>query len=776
MNAPWAVLSAILSVAPLAVCAAPAVFDRPAGTVWQDGLYLGNGRHGVLAYQPAHLEWVINRHDLSDRRVPVCEYATHAEIMGRVRTNAVRNVLFLEDERRRMKGADGLNATVSAAILRVRFWNGVGWSAPAVPACRQVLDTERGELLERMEAPVLSPQALTCVPHDPDVVAIRLSDADSAERPVVIELARPDDPRMTVPAVFTADDGMVSFEQKMPFGDTYAVALHAPGATADLKFGSIGRLRAKGRLDLYVAVRASRTTPDPLAAARAAVRQAASLGFDAVRQANAGWWRDFWRKGGRCVFASEPEIDRLWRYSCFALAGQFAAAPMPALNGLTFGPLDGGEPGVGAHAYVHDQNAQIPLLPSLPVNQGWAVRTFAETYLAVLPELRRRTREQFGADGVCLPVAMNADGVEYPMGGYRYSLCGSAYAGLVLARAWRFMRDEDMLRTCLYPLLREFLAFYVSTSAVDDRGVRHTLWSVPPEIHTGTRDDLATLACLKPCLEVAVEASERFGCDADERAVWKDWLAHYPPFARQSGGGWWGGPEIPDDHYAFGGHLFYPFFPAESCLDAEAARRTLAFTVTNGVEWSWTTGVPHADHEWTALYTGVARQRLNPPADGWQALQDFRRWFVKSNGLVAHNAVIVTNLTHAAMQDNLRRAPCRWLRGADGIVREFGRGHGFDVTPDPAAKALACPVLEGSASLLLLATETLLQSWGGTIRLFPCVPPGFTGEFENLRAEGGRLVSAKMENGRLVSWRVTEPETGGEARPAAVVCGGERLQ
>ena len=107
MNAPWAVLSAFLSAAPLAVCAASAVFERPAGTVWQDGLYLGNGRHGVLAYQPAHLEWVINRHDLSDRRVPVCEYATHAEVMGRVRTNAVRNVLFLEDERRRMRGGMG---------------------------------------------------------------------------------------------------------------------------------------------------------------------------------------------------------------------------------------------------------------------------------------------------------------------------------------------------------------------------------------------------------------------------------------------------------------------------------------------------------------------------------------------------------------------------------------------------------------------------------------------------------------------------------------------
>lgn len=755
---------------------AGAVFERLAGSTWQDGLFLGNGRLGVIAYQPSHLEWVVNRHDVIDRRVPACSYATHAEIMSTVLTNAVRNVLFLDDERRRLKGAKGLNATVSAALLRVRFWNGVGWSAPALPSCRQSLDMERGELLLQMDAPALAPQARTIVSHDPDVVAIRLSEVDAPQRPAVIELARPEDPRMAQPAVFVATNGLVAFEQRLPFGDTYAVALYAPGAAADLKFGSVGRLKTKGSQDLFLAVRASRTGNDPLAAAREAVMKAASSGFESLRSANASWWQDFWQRGGRADFASEPEIDVLWHYSCFALAGQFGAAPMPALNGLTYGPLDGGEPGVGANAYVHDQNAQIPLLPLLPVNQAWAVRSFAETYLAVLPELRRRTREQFDSDGVCLPVAMNADGVEYPMGGYRYSLCGSAYAGLVLARAWRFTRDENLLRTHLYPLLKEFISFYVATSTVDENGLRHTLWSVPPEIFTGTHDDLATLACLKPCLEVAVEASERMECDAAERAVWKDWLSRYPPFARQSGGGWWGGPEIPDDHYMYGGHLFYPFFPAESCLDADAAQRTLGYAVTNGVEWSWSTGRPHADHEWTALYAGVTRQRLNSSADGWQALQDFRQLFVKPNGLVAHNAVFVTNMTHAALAENLRRAPRRLLRGADGALREFGRGHGLDVTPNPAARRLACPVLEGSASLLLLSTETLLQSWGGMIRLFPCVPAEFSGSFEGLRAEGGWLVSAKMERGRLLSWSVKDPATGLPAQNVKVVFRGEALQ
>lgn len=35
------------------------------------------------------------------------------------------------------------------------------------------------------------------------------------------------------------------------------------------------------------------------------------------------------------------------------------------------------------------------------------------------------------------------------------------------------------------------------------------------------------------------------------------------------------------------------------------------------------------------------------------------------------------------------------------------------------------------------------------------VPPDFTGAFENFRAEDGSVVSARMENGRIVSQSIT---------------------
>lgn len=735
-----------------AVVAGDYVFERTAGAVWQDGLYVGNGSHGVMAYAPAHLEWVVNKNDVFDRRVSPCNYVPHKDVMEYIRTNAVKSVSYLCDLETRDesgKTADGLTSSITPAVLRMRFWDGVGWSAPAVPRTDQRIDMMRGELTEEMRSPAITPQAITIVPRAHDVVAIRLCNPSNPGLRAIAEITRPEDPRLGSPPVFEIDGDVVSFEQRLPYGDSYSVAICATGKGGMTQRGMVARLRGDCRRDFFLAVR--RTRKDAVDA----VRAAAAAGFDALRDENAAWWRDFWEQGATADFSSEPEIDRNWKYSLFALAGQFGAIPMPALNGLAYGPLDAGVAGVGSNCYVHDQNVQIPVLPFFPLNHCGFARTFASTYAACMDELKRRTKEVFGpqAEGAYLPLNMNPEGVEHPIRHYRYTLCGGAYSGLVLAKAWQHSRDPGLLKD-VYPVLKEFIRFYTSTMTRDKDGTCHFIWSVPPEIFSGSRDELAVVACLKPCLETAIEGAALLKTDAQEAALWKDILAHYPPFAKQSGGGWWGGPEIPDDHYMYGGHLFYPFFPAESNLDRDTAEKTLAYTWTNAVEIAWTTDEPHPNHEWSAFYTGTARMRLHDPADGWKAMTDFLSWFGKPNGLFSHNPIIVTDMTPEKMLANKRRLPPLRLRGADGRVSEWGRGGGLDITPNRDAKRLACSVLEGGAAFLHLATETLMQSWSGEIRLFPCVPPGFTGRFSRFRAKGGYLVSAEMRNGRVVDFTV----------------------
>lgn len=729
------------------------VIERDAGAVWQDGMFIGNGSHGVLAYAPSHLEWVINKNDVFDRRVAPCDYTPHSDVMEYVRTNSVASVAYLAGSDRRdaaAVGGDVLTSSISAAILRIRFWGGVGWNAPAVPLVRQRLDMAEGALHKEMTSPALSPQATTIVHRERDVVAVRLRDPSNANRLAVIEMSRPEDPRMKTPPAFSVDGDVVSFEQRLPYGDSYAVAMLVAGGSAAECNGLSGRVRVSGAHDVFIAVRPTR------AEAVAAVRDAGKATFDALRDGNAAWWRRFWKDGGRATFVSEPEIDRNWKHSLFALAGQFGAVPMPALNGLVYGPLDSGCAGVGSNCYVHDQNVQIPLMPFFPVNRCSFVRPFVATYAACMDELKRRTAEMFGKDvrGAYLPLNMNAMGVEHPIGEYRYTLCGGAYSGLILSQAWRYSRDVALLKE-MYPVLKEFIRFYTDTMTKDENGTYHFVWSVPPEIFTGTKDELAIVACLKTCLETAIEAAQTLKTDESDIALWKDVLAHYPAFARHSGGGWWGGPDIPDDHYMYGGHLFYPFFPAEANLDRDVAERTLAYTWTNAVEIAWTTDEPHPNHEWSAFYTGTARMRLHDSADGWKALTDFLGWFGKPNGLFSHNPVIVTDITRTQMAANVARLPPLVLRGTNGRRGVWGRGGGLDITANPDSKRLVCPVLEGGAAFLHMATESLLQSWGGEIRLFPCVPPKFTGRFENFLAQGGYVVSAEMKDGRLVDYSIS---------------------
>lgn len=747
-----------LTLATLAgLASADTVFVREtAGTTWQDGLFIGDGATGALGYAPAGLEWIINRNDVFDSRVFACDYTPHADVMACVKTNAGHSVAFLNgDERKTIRGpvdGDHLTLSLSAARLRIRFWPGVGWAMPSVPQTRQALDTQTGELLATMDAPTMRPKALSFVERSRDVMAVEIGEDGRSDRLAVVELERVDDVRYEGrPFAWTNETGVVAFSQRLPGGETCAVALATAGSPAFA--GRTAKLTLHGRQTLFLAVRTTRDAADPLAAAVAAVRGAAADGLARVRADNRDWWRNFWQKGARAAFDSEPAVDTQWHYSLYALASQFGATPMPALNGLTYGPVDGGNGGVGSNCYVHDQNVQIPMMPFFPLGHADFAETFVRTYEDALPELERRTREVFGIGGAYLPLNMNPLGREHPIADYRYTLCGGAYSGLILAQAWWYTHDEAILRR-VYPLLKAFVRFYTETMTRDADGTYHFIWSVPPEIFTGTKDDTTTIACLKPCLETAVEAAKRFGGDEKELALWQDILAHYPKITKHSEGGWWCGPEIPDDHYMYGGHLFYPFFPAECDTDAETAKKTLDYTWKYAVEISHETAEPHPVHEWSAFYTGMAATRLFGGERGWKAVADFMNGFAKPNGLFSHNPVLRTNLTPAQIAANVAKAPKVVRRNFNNELHLIGRGGADDLTYNPAAKAIVAPVLEGGAAFLMLSSEALCQSWGGAIRLFPSVPEGFTGRFENFRVHGGFAVSAEMKGGKVVDYRI----------------------
>lgn len=57
-------------------------------------------------------------------------------------------------------------------------------------------------------------------------------------------------------------------------------------------------------------------------------------------------------------------------------------------------------------------------------------------------------------------------------------------------------------------------------------------------------------------------------------------------------------------------------------------------------------------------------------------------------------------------------------------------------------------------SLPVVINECLMQSYDGTIRLFPNWPPEKNAEFHNLRAAGAFLVSAALEKGKVTGVKI----------------------
>lgn len=726
---------------------------------WTDGLFFGNGNLGVIAYAPSHLEWMINKTDVFDPTVPDSRYLAHSEVMKTVDSMERKNSLFMSPIEAVKGGCD--RKTMSAAILRLRFWKTVGWAAQTFPKISQRLSFFDGELEEFVDGHKLHPSLTMFAPPESNFFCLRIRNNGST-LPHVFEFQRPPDETLPFPE-WRIWENAVGFRQVLPGGkSSYAAVFYSAGIAHGASklvvetARTFSTVQQSGDADLFLAVRTSRDSADPLEAAFQDARSGAEKSFDSLRRMNRRHWHGFWNKSW-IDFGKYGTVQQYWTSGLYTLGSSFGKAPMPGLNGLAYGNSGITATGLSTQGYTHDQNAQIPAMPLFASNHCELLPVLADTYLNVKEELQRHTRKLFGCDGICLPLCMNQLGMEYPVAEYRYTLCGSAYTGMLLSRWWNTSMDRNALKKWIYPLLREFVLFYSSLMRRGADGVYHLDWSIPPEIFTMTRDDTAVLALLKPCLETAIRGAEILNMDSEHLPHWRDMLSHYPPLARHpESGGWFGGPDIPPEHFFFGGHLLYPFFPAESETIPEVAENTLRFIEQNALERSFTdsSGQWHFDYGWSAFLNSVVRMRLEKKKTTWNELNRFLELFGKENGLFSHNVnlILPSETTERNVRQNGIACPPRISEEGNWLKSRVPESH--CASPNPNAKRLSPSVFEGSAAFVFLSIEAVFQTWGGVIRLFPCMPKNFSGGFHRLLAPGAFEVSAQMKNGAVTEVRI----------------------
>ena len=95
-----------------------------------------------------------------------------------------------------------------------------------------------------------------------------------------------------------------------------------------------------------------------------------------------------------------------------------------------------------------------------------------------------------------------------------------------------------------------------------------------------------------------------------------------------------------------------------------------------------------------------------------------------------------------SMTDDAMKATKSWYKKHEqpnGLF--FQQGHGYYMSEQTAVGALI--------------NEFLLQSVGNIIRIFPCWPEDKDGNFTNLRAQGGFLVTAEQHGGKTTRLEIT---------------------
>ncbi len=481
------------------------------------------------------------------------------------------------------------------------------------------------------------------------------------------------------------------------------------------------------RLDL-----ALYTERDHAAPAAEAARVASALSRRPPGQMQAeseAFWKEFWSRSA--MELDDPELERLWYHNQYWLACCLRAGKVaPGL----FGNWTSGSIGTAWHGDYHmNYNTQQVFWGVFSSNHADQHLPYIDLVENLLPMAEATAKNHFGLPGAYFPHSaypVPSSVVPYPAPPWAYEICETPWTVQSLWWHYLYTQDEALLRR-IYRPLKEAALFITAYARRGADGKYHIQPTVSPENWGFTvdqrlnRDCIMDLALARFLLRAVEEASQKLGVDADDRRRWADLaenLAGYPMAGTPAGEVWLDVPDAPAGWIYNIPVTLAPVFPGEQIgLDSDArdlalARRTAATIRLEGGN--------------DIVYQPLIRARLGMLDLEW--FKDEVRYCRLPNGIV---------------NDRVRQTGGRY---ADDTNFDFMMRMG---------------VWTENLSLPAVLNECMLQSYSGTLRLFP--NPGKLGRarFRNLRARGAFLVSATWNGARVLPFEISS-EKGGVARIA----------
>jgi alpha-L-fucosidase 2 len=264
--------------------------------------------------------------------------------------------------------------------------------------------------------------------------------------------------------------------------------------------------------------------------------------------------------------------------------------------------------------------------------------------------------------------------------------------------------NDTRLRESIYPLLKKTFQVYIRTMIKGEDGKYRVPYSYSDEYGNAPETSM-NIAMARWGFATLIATAERLQIDDPQIPQWKDYLANMADYNIDETGIMIGKDMPFAKPHRHSSHLFgiFPFYSLNIEKDPERIplmkKSVQHFTALDGDNCMFKfTG---ASSLWASL------------GDGDEAL----KWLNRSLEILPRKVPTV---------------------GPNTLYSENG-----------------WPTFESPISSARAVLDMLIQSWGGTIRVFPACPSSWKDAvFHNLRAEGGFLISAKRKAGKTAWVRV----------------------
>lgn len=266
-------------------------------------------------------------------------------------------------------------------------------------------------------------------------------------------------------------------------------------------------------------------------------------------------------------------------------------------------------------------------------------------------------------------------------------------------QAYEYTMDKEVMSN-IYPVLKRAINYYLNIMDKEKDGKYHLPYTYSPEYPKGiTRDANYDLSSLRWGAKTLLYINEQLHLKDPLVPGWKDVLQNLTPYPQDEKG------------YRIG--------------------RDADFSISHRHYSHLLQIYPYYDINWDQMEN---RDLITRSLEQWEKDDSAWRGYSYTGSGSIYAMMGNGNKTHQLLNKMM-----------------VGR---FAIKPNTMYLE-AGPVIETPLSAVTTINEMLIQSWNGTIRVFPAVPDAWKeASFDNLRAKGAFLVSAVRKNGRTEFIRI----------------------